>query len=144
VTSPSNVKEIPMIKRMAFGVLMCALLGGAAFAQTTPAPTDPSPAPPASTNAPAATPEPAAPTVPPVQSEGPTATPGAQAAVETPADCMKLANDLAQSAEEKDLTPDKLEKIDDLLIKMETHCDASQFSDAMTIATDIKAVIETQ
>lgn len=126
-----------MIKRMAFGALMCALLGSAALAQSTPAPTD------STTSGPATTAAPAAPeTTPPAATPAPAS--GQQAALETPEDCMKLATDLAQSAEEKDLSADKLDKIDDLLIKMETHCDAKQFSDAMTVATAIKAMMDTQ
>lgn len=59
-------------------------------------------------------------------------------------DCIKRASDLAQSAESKNLPDDKLDKIEELLTKMETHCDAKQFSEAMTVAKDIKTMIDGQ
>lgn len=56
-------------------------------------------------------------------------------------ECLKKAIDLAESAEEKKLGDDKLAKIEDLLTKLEGHCEASQFTEAATVSTDIEAVI---
>ena len=116
-----------MIKRIAAAGFSLALLAGAAMAQSTP-PTA-TPEAPAQTTAPAAAPAPA------------------EQTVATPADaneCLKTASDLAQSAEDRKLGDDKLDRIDDLLTKMEVHCDARQFVEAMAVAKDIKGVIEVQ
>lgn len=60
----------------------------------------------------------------------------------TPDDCLKAAFDLAQSAEEKSLADDVLDKVEDLLTRMEGHCDANQFAEAMAVAADIKTMID--
>ncbi|MEQ1710220.1 MAG: hypothetical protein ABL908_02340 [Hyphomicrobium sp.] len=57
-------------------------------------------------------------------------------------ECLKQAFQLAQTAESKKLTEDKFDKIEELLTKMESHCDAKLFTEATTIATDIKAAID--
>jgi len=62
----------------------------------------------------------------------------------TPDDCLKAAFDLAQAAEDKKLSEDKLDRIEEMLTKMETHCDANQFNEAMAVANDIKSVIDGQ
>ena len=72
------------------------------------------------------------------------AAPAGALSVASADDCMKVASDLANSAEQKKLADDKLDRIDDLLTKMETHCDAKQFGEASAVARDIKSVIETQ
>lgn len=59
-----------------------------------------------------------------------------------PDDCLKAAFDLAQSAEEKQLSDEKLDKVEELLTQMETYCDANQFSEAMTVAKDIQTMID--
>jgi hypothetical protein len=59
-------------------------------------------------------------------------------------DCLKAVFDLAQSAEEKQLGEDKLDKIEELLTKMESHCDANQFAEAMAVAKDVESVIQGQ
>ncbi len=61
-----------------------------------------------------------------------------------PDDCLKSASELALNAEEKKLAEDRLDKIEDLLEKMETHCDAKQFPEALAVAKDIKSLIETR
>lgn len=104
----------------AFSFAVCAT----SFAQTPPmAP------------APSATPAPSTP-----------ATPGAAPAAEmaNPDECIKAAFDLAQAAEDKKLSDDKIEKVDELLTKMETHCDARQFTEAMAVGRDIRTLIEQQ
>ena len=56
-----------------------------------------------------------------------------------------LASLRTQSSEwDRKLGEEKLDKIEDLLTKMETHCDAKQFVEAMNVAKDIKSIIETQ
>lgn len=62
----------------------------------------------------------------------------------TPDQCMKAAFDLAQSAEDKKLGNDELDKVEEMLTKMEDHCDAKQFSEAMAVAKDIEAAINKQ
>ncbi|MGE5511209.1 MAG: hypothetical protein ACM31O_08170 [Bacteroidota bacterium] len=66
-----------------------------------------------------------------------------QAQPPTTADeCLKAAFDLAQAAEEKHLGDDKLDRVEELLTKMESHCDANQFAEAMQVAGDIKSVLD--
>jgi hypothetical protein len=62
----------------------------------------------------------------------------------TPDDCLQAAFELAQAAEEKKLPDEKLDRIEELLTKMETHCDAKQFNEAMAVADDIRSVIDGQ
>lgn len=108
-------KDHPMIKSIVLFAVMTSLLAGTAFAQATP--------PAAAQSAPA---------------------PATGATPENPDQCLKTASDLAQSAEDRKLGEEKLDKIEDLLTKMETHCDAKQFVEAMNVAKDIKSIIETQ
>ncbi len=60
----------------------------------------------------------------------------------TPDDCLKAAFDLAQAAEEKSLTDDVLDKVEESLTRMEGHCDANQFAEAMAVGADIKTLID--
>lgn len=62
----------------------------------------------------------------------------------SPDDCLKAAFDLSQAAEEKQLADEKLDKVEELLTQMETYCDANQFNEAMTVANDIKTMIDGQ
>lgn len=55
--------------------------------------------------------------------------------------CLKLTIDLAKSAQEKKLAEAKLNSIEDMLSKLEGHCDASQFGDAANVAKDIRSAI---
>lgn len=128
-----------MIRQMASSALVLALLSTAAIAQTNtpsnqPAESQAQPAPQATQPAPAA-----APPAPQAQAQAPTA-----ATPTTPEDCVKQASDLAQNAEDKNLADDKLDKIEELLTKMETHCEAKQFSEAAVVAKDIKTMIDGQ
>jgi hypothetical protein len=67
------------------------------------------------------------------------------ALAETPAansdDCLKVAFDIAQVAEAKNLSNEKLDEVEDLLTKMETYCDAKQFTEAAAVASDLKIMI---
>ena len=73
---------------------------------------------------------------------------GAALAQEKPAasaeDCLKAAFDIAQAAEGKNLPNDQLDKVEEMLTKMETHCDAKQFNEAAAVATDLKSLISKQ
>jgi hypothetical protein len=60
----------------------------------------------------------------------------------TPDDCLKAAFDLAQAAEEKSLADDVLDKVEESLTRMEGHCDANQFAEAMAVGADIKTLID--
>ena len=66
----------------------------------------------------------------------------AQTVPATSDECLKQAFQLAQSAESKKLSDEKLDKIEELLTKMESHCDAKKFAEANVIAADIKAAID--
>jgi hypothetical protein len=57
-------------------------------------------------------------------------------------DCLTRAFDIAEKAEAKKLRNDELDKIEDLLTKMEEHCDARHFHEAMLVHKDISALIE--
>lgn len=73
---------------------------------------------------------------------------GAALAQEAPAanaeDCLKVAFDIAQAAENKNLPNEQLDKVEELLTKMETHCDAKQFVEAAAVASDLKSLIAKQ
>ena len=119
-----------MIKRIVASAVLAALMTAAAQAQQ---------AAPAETVAPQA--QPAQETQQPAAQNQ---TPTAVSAPQTADECMQLATELAVTAEEKKLDEAKLDRIEDLLTKMETHCDAKQFQEAMAVAKDIKSTIETQ
>jgi hypothetical protein len=68
----------------------------------------------------------------------------AQAPATNAEDCLKAAFDIAQAAEDKKLPNEKLDQVEELLTKMESHCDAKQFNEAAAVANDIKAMIEKQ
>lgn len=71
------------------------------------------------------------------QSAAPSAAPAG------PEDCLKAAFELAQKAEEMKLSNEQLDKVEDLLAKMEGHCDNQQMTEAAAVADDLKAVIGT-
>jgi hypothetical protein len=68
----------------------------------------------------------------------------AETAATSAEDCLKAAFDIAQAAEDKQLPDTQLTKVEDMLTKMESHCDAKQFSEAATVGTDLRALIEKQ
>lgn len=73
---------------------------------------------------------------------------GSAIAQEKPAanaeECLKAAFDIAQAAESKNMANDKLDKVEEMLTKMEGHCDAKQFTEAAAVATDLKSMISKQ
>lgn len=120
-----------MIKQVALSAVVASLFAGAAFAQSTP-PADQQPSAPQAQPAPAPQSQPSAP-----QGGQPSA-----GAPQNPDECIQAASGLAEAAEAKKLSEEKLDKIEDLLTKMETHCDAKQFVEAMAVAKDIKSLID--
>ena len=58
--------------------------------------------------------------------------------------CIQAAYDLAQVAESREFGTDRLDKIEDLLNKMEDLCDSDKVAEAMTVARDIEAEINAQ
>lgn len=58
--------------------------------------------------------------------------------------CEAAAAELAQAAESKQLSNDKLDKIEDMLGKMEDLCDGGRVAEAMAVAKDIEAEINAQ
>jgi hypothetical protein len=61
-----------------------------------------------------------------------------------PDECLDSAFELAQAAEEKNLPDEQFDKVEDLLIEMERHCDANRYSEAMAVAQNLKVMIEKQ
>lgn len=59
-------------------------------------------------------------------------------------DCLKVAFDIAQAAEGNNLPNDQLDKVEEMLTKMETYCDAKQFTEAAAVASDLKTLISKQ
>lgn len=123
-----------MIKALALALAISGLASGYAVAQT---------AAPATEQAPAATPAPTE-TAPAATAPAAPAPATEATAATSPDDCLKAASELAVDAGEKKLAEDRLDQIEDLLIKMETHCDAKQFPEAQAVAKDIKSLIETR
>ena len=107
-----------MIKHLISGLALSLMFAGTALAQS-PAPSSP-PAPEA----------PATAAVP--------ATPGSLD------DCIAAASSLGQIAENKTLAEDKLDKLDELFTKMETLCDAKNFTEAASVARDIQTMLDGQ
>lgn len=128
-----------MIKHLALSGLLAVTLAGSAFAQATP----PAEAP---QQAPAAAPATPATELAPAAAPTPAPAPAEQAAAvpQSADECLSAAVQLVEAAEDKKLADEKLDKIDDLLTKMETHCDAKEYDQAMGVAKDIKSIIETQ
>jgi predicted nucleic acid-binding protein len=58
--------------------------------------------------------------------------------------CEQVALELARAAEAKQLSDDKLDRIEDLLGKMEDLCDDNRVAEAMAVARDIEAEINAQ
>lgn len=132
-----------MIKRMATAVALSALLATAAFAQS-PAPA-PSETPPAATPAAPAT----APAAQPSTEMAPVPADAASAAAPAPTptsldECIAAASNLGQMAETKTLPEDKLDKLDELFTKMESLCDAKNFTEAASVAKDIRTMLDGQ
>lgn len=66
---------------------------------------------------------------------------GAAVAADNPDACLKEAFDIAQSAENKKLGDDDMNKLEEMLAKMEAHCDAKQFAEASKTGEEIKAML---
>lgn len=57
-------------------------------------------------------------------------------------ECVKSAMDLFQVSEQRRLTEERKDRLEELLVRMETHCEARQFQEASSVARDIRAMIE--
>jgi len=57
-------------------------------------------------------------------------------------DCLKSSFALAKSADAKKLPDAQLDKIEEMLTKMEALCDGKNFADAAKLGEEIKAAIE--
>ena len=71
------------------------------------------------------------------------------AAEEQPADpaveaCLQKAFELAQSAEQKKLTDGDLDQLEQMLSKMEAHCDAKEQADADKVGGEIQAMLDSK
>jgi hypothetical protein len=64
--------------------------------------------------------------------------------LDNPADCMNIAADLTASAEAKGMPDEQIDKVDELLVKMEQYCDAHRYSEAMDVLANVKVMIEKQ
>ena len=65
----------------------------------------------------------------------------AQDAPKSADDCFKMSMDLFKTADNQKLADDRKSKVEEMLEKMEKHCDAKQFAEAATVAKDVKAAI---
>lgn len=66
----------------------------------------------------------------------------ASAAPATQDECLKSTLALAEKAEAKsDLPDDAVTRVEDLLSKMEAHCDAGRFSEAATVSAELEQAL---
>jgi hypothetical protein len=65
----------------------------------------------------------------------------AETPASNPEDCLKVAFDLAQTAEAKTLSNEQLDKVEDMLTRMESYCDAKQYTEAAGVATELNTLI---
>lgn len=56
-------------------------------------------------------------------------------------DCLQAAFDYAKSAEEKNLSNEVLDDLEELLVKMEGHCDQNQLGEAAGVGKEIEKLI---
>jgi hypothetical protein len=68
-----------------------------------------------------------------------------------PEECLNSAYELDETAQQKETeaaenrTPwpdDQVDRLQELLITMQDHCDASRYSEAMAVAQDLKDMID--
>jgi dihydroxyacid dehydratase/phosphogluconate dehydratase len=58
--------------------------------------------------------------------------------------CLQQAFDLAQTAEQKKLSDTELDQLEQLLSKMEGHCDAKETAEAEKVGTEIKTMLDSK
>lgn len=56
-------------------------------------------------------------------------------------ECLKIAFELQQAAEEKKLSDEQFNKFNDMMTVMEGHCEGSAFKDAAASASNIKTML---
>jgi hypothetical protein len=68
-----------------------------------------------------------------------------------PEECLNSAYELDEAAQQKEteaaenknpISDEQIDRVQDLLITMQDHCDASRYNEAMAIAQDLKDMIE--
>lgn len=70
---------------------------------------------------------------------------GARAqAPKNPEECLRAAFSLAEAAERKKLPSPQMAKVEEQLTKMEGLCDARQYNDAMSVARNVRVLIDAQ
>jgi uncharacterized protein Yka (UPF0111/DUF47 family) len=68
----------------------------------------------------------------------------AQPVASTAEECLKATYDIAKRAEDLKLSNEQIDKIEDLLTKMESHCDGQQFAEASAVGKDLDTLIATK
>jgi len=58
--------------------------------------------------------------------------------------CLQKAFDLAQSAEQKNLADTDLDQLEQMLSKMEGHCDSKEAAEADAVGAEIKALLDSK
>jgi hypothetical protein len=68
-----------------------------------------------------------------------------------PEECLSSAYELDEAAQQKEtesaenknpISDEQIDRVQDLLITMQDHCDANRYSEAMAVAQDLKDMIE--
>jgi hypothetical protein len=123
-----------MMKLLSLAVALSLLVAGGANAQSAA----PAGTPPVS-QSPAAEPQVGRSGVEPAPAQE------SETATDTPATadaCIAAAAELGQVAEGKTYAEETVEKLDELFTKLESLCDDKQFDEAVTVATDIKTMLD--
>jgi non-homologous end joining protein Ku len=58
------------------------------------------------------------------------------------AECVRSTMDLSKAAEAKQMPDEQIDRVEELLDKMEEHCANKRFSDATALLQQVKAMIE--
>lgn len=64
------------------------------------------------------------------------------AAIESQDQCLAAATELAELAEKRQLSEQRRDQLEELLVRMESLCDARQFPEATAVVRDIRRMIE--
>jgi hypothetical protein len=68
-----------------------------------------------------------------------------------PEDCLSSAYELDEAAQQKEteaaenkapISDEQIDRVQELLITMQDHCDAQRYSEAMAVAQDLRAIID--
>ncbi|MDX2259835.1 MAG: hypothetical protein NW205_13095 [Hyphomicrobiaceae bacterium] len=69
------------------------------------------------------------------------AAPVQAASYANPDDCLQAAFDYAKGAEAKNLSNEVLDDLEELLVKMENHCDQNQLAEAAVVGKEIEKLV---